>query len=66
MAQEIKKADASDASTTTPAQRYVDPFAAIRAEMDRVFDSFLGRGFGWFPVLSRPDESHAEHRCARD
>jgi HSP20 family protein len=56
MAQEIKKAEAS---TTTPAQWYVDPFTAMRAEMDRVFDSFLGRGFGRFPVLSRPDESDA-------
>jgi len=56
MAQEIKKAEAS---TTTPARRYIDPFTAMRAEMDRVFDSFLGRGFARFPVLSRPEESGA-------
>jgi HSP20 family protein len=56
MAQEIKKAEAS---TTTPVQRYVDPFTAMRAEMDRVFDSFFGRGFRRFPVPSRPDESGA-------
>lgn len=41
MAQEIKKADAG----STPSARYVDPFSAMRAEMDRVFDSFLGRGW---------------------
>ena len=52
MAQEIKKAEAS---TTTPAQRYIDPFTAMRAEMDRVFNSFFGRGFSRFPVLSRSD-----------
>ena len=51
MAQEIKKADAGAA----PAPRYVDPFAAMRSEMDRVFDSFLGRGFGRFPSLARAD-----------
>jgi HSP20 family protein len=31
----------------------MDPFAALRHEMDRVFDSFLGRGFGRFPELPR-------------
>jgi len=42
MAQELKKTEPA-----TPAmERYSDPFAAMRAEMDRVFDSFLGRGFG--------------------
>lgn len=48
MAQEIKK---GEIKTPAPA-RYTDPFSAMRAEMDRVFDSFLGRGFGRFPVLS--------------
>jgi HSP20 family protein len=55
MAQEIKKTEAS----ATPARRYVDPFTAMRAEMDRVFDSFFGRDLGRFPVLSRPDASKA-------
>ena len=55
MAQEIKKAGA----TTTPPQRYVDPFAEMRAEMDRVFNSFLGRGFGRFNVPSRNEWSDA-------
>lgn len=49
MAQEIKKAEVKP----TPAQGYADPFAAMRAEMDRVFDRFLGRGFGRLPALSR-------------
>ena len=35
--------------TDIVAPRYRDPFAEMRAEMDRVFDSFLGRGF-----LGRP------------
>lgn len=48
MAQEIKKSDIK----TTPVPRYTDPFTAMRAEMDRVFDAFLGRGTGRFPVLS--------------
>ena len=38
MAQEIKK---SEGLTTTPAPRSSDP--ALRAEMDHVFNSFLGR-----------------------
>ena len=49
MAQEIKKAE----GTSPPAPRYSDPFSAMRAEMDRVFDSFLGRGFSGFPSLTR-------------
>ena len=40
MTTEIKKSEAGGA----PAARYRDPFAEIRAEMDRVFDTFLGRG----------------------
>jgi HSP20 family protein len=55
MAQEIQKPEAS----TKPVQRYVDPFSAMRAEMDRVFDSFLGRGFGRFPALLRTEEDDA-------
>lgn len=53
MAQEIKKAEAG----ATPVQRYVDPFLAMRAEMDRVFDSFLGRGFERSPTLAKVGDS---------
>ena len=55
MAQEIKKPEAS----TRPMQRHADPFAAMRSEMDRVFDSFLGRGFGplTMPFRSEPAET---------
>ena len=42
MAQEIKKQDVTQPMPT----RFTDPFAEMRAEMDRVFDSFLGRGPG--------------------
>jgi HSP20 family protein len=41
MAQEIKKPE----STATLKPRHWDPFAQMRDEMDRVFDSFLDRGF---------------------
>jgi HSP20 family protein len=47
MAQEIKKQDTSGVGM--PRQR--DPFAEMRAEMDRVFDSFLGRSFFGRPSL---------------
>jgi HSP20 family protein len=40
MAQEIKRPDMG-----AVASRYRDRFAEMRAEMDRVFDSFLGPGF---------------------
>jgi len=53
MAQEIKKPMAP----ATPPQRYRDPFAEMRAEMDRVFDAFLGRGFGRFNAPSRAEWS---------
>ena len=39
MTQEIKKPEPA----ATMAPRYRDPFAQMRDEMDRVFDSFLGR-----------------------
>jgi HSP20 family protein len=55
MAQEIKKTEPGAA----PVRRYIDPFSAMRAEMDRVFDSFLGHGFGRFPMPSRVEESDA-------
>jgi HSP20 family protein len=51
MAQEIKKSETGPA----PVQRYADPFSAMRAEFDRVFDNFLGRGFGGFPALGRTE-----------
>lgn len=50
MAQEVKKQETGVAGTP----RYRDPFAEMRAEMDRVFDSFLGRGFFGPPILSHP------------
>ena len=49
MAQEIKKSERA----TTPAPRYADPFSAMRAELDRAFDSFLGRNFSGLASLSR-------------
>ena len=55
MAQEIKKTETG----ATSVQRYVDPFSAMRAEMDRVFDSFLGSGFGRFPAIARFEDSDA-------
>lgn len=55
MAQEVKKTETG----STQASRYADPLTAMRAEMDRVFDSFLGRGIGRFPILSRADERDA-------
>lgn len=45
MAQEIKKPE--PASTPAP----VDPFGAMRSEMDRVFDNFLGRRWGALPSI---------------
>jgi len=48
MAQEIRK----QPTTGTPAQRYRDPFAEMRAEMDRLFDRFLGGSFFGRPVPS--------------
>jgi HSP20 family protein len=52
MAQEIKKQEGG--GVTVP--RYRDPFAEMRAEMDRVFDSFLGRGlFGRQALFGRTE-----------
>ena len=48
MAQEIKKGDQPDRITPTAA---VDPFSSMRGEIDRIFDSFLGRRFGDTPSL---------------
>ena len=59
MAQEIKKTE----PTSSPAPRYTDPFSAMRSEMDRVFDSFLGRSvmpsFSRMPFLARNGERGA-------
>ena len=41
MAQEIKKQETAG----SPANRFRDLLAEMRAGMNRVFDSFLGRGF---------------------
>lgn len=60
MAEEIKKADTSKA---TPLARYTDPFSAMRSEMDRVFDAFMGRG-GSYPSLFR--SSGQEVQCHVD
>lgn len=49
MAQEINKSD----QPNTPAPTYADPFASMRAEMDRVFDNFLGRRWADTPSLFR-------------
>src|SRR6516225_8144055 len=47
MAQEIRK----QPTTGTP-QRYRDPFAEMRAEMDHLFDRFLGGSFFGRPAPS--------------
>ena len=55
MAQEIKKTETGP----TPVQRYINPLAAMRAEMDRVFDSFLGHGSVRFPWLAGAENNDA-------
>ena len=53
MAQELKKTE-----TGAPAAGgYSDPFSAMRSEMDRVFDTFLGKRWGGFPSLAGNGES---------
>lgn len=42
-----------------PVQRNMDPFSAIRTEMDRVLDSFLGRRSGRLPSLATLENSDA-------
>ena len=52
MAKDIKKAEA--AQTKAP----IDPFTAMRAEMDQVFENFLGKGWPSLPNLMKSsDES---------
>lgn len=48
MAEDLKKDPAP-----VPVARYQDPFSAMRSEMDRLFDSFMSRGFGGLPALDR-------------
>jgi HSP20 family protein len=55
MAQEIKKTETG----TAPVQRSIDPFSALRDEMDRVLNSFLGSGFGRSLMPSRFEYSDA-------
>ena len=56
MALEIKKQETSGGAVP----RYRNPFAEVRAEMDRVFDSFLGRNFFGRPALLSRAEIAAE------
>ena len=55
MAHEIKKTETG----ATPVQRYINPLAAMRVEMDRVLDSFLGHGSLRFPWLAGTDNNDA-------
>ena len=55
MAQEIKRQETGGA-----VGRYRDPFTEMRAEMDRVFDSFLGRSFFGRPPSSGKGAAAAE------
>ncbi len=50
MAKDIKKAEPAQ----TPAP--MDPFSAMRSEMDRVFENFLGRGWPSMPGLMKTSE----------
>lgn len=36
-----------------PASRSLDPLSSMRADMERLFDSYFGHGFGRLPALSR-------------
>jgi HSP20 family protein len=55
MAQEVTKQGAAG-----EVRRYRDPFSEMRAEMDRLFDSFLGRGpFGRPTLWSRTETASA-------
>lgn len=47
MATEIRKPETAG----TPAPRYRDPFAEMRAEMDRALDAFLGRNLFGRPAV---------------
>lgn len=53
MAQEIKKNEKSERLTPTTAG---DPFQSMRSEIDRIFDSFVGRRFGDTPSLFQSRE----------
>jgi hypothetical protein len=65
MTQEIKKQETSGAAVP----RYWDPFAEMRAEMDRVFKSFLGRGLIGRPSPAADDDAgdcYTRRRCSRE
>jgi HSP20 family protein len=62
MAQEIKKPETSG----VVARRYRDPFAEMRAEMDRVFDNFLGGGIFGRPSLPSKAETTPMVACDLD
>lgn len=53
MPEEVKKTEPTGSAPT----RYVDPFAAMRSEMDRVFDNFLGRGWANPPAAFSGDSN---------
>lgn len=57
MPEEIKKT-APQSSTLS---RYSDPFSAMRAEMDRVFDAFMGRGSGYPSIFSNSGNNVTIH-----
>ena len=65
MTQEIKKQETGGAAVP----RYWDPFAEMRAEMDRVFNSFLGRG-AYRPAKPAADDDagdcYTRRRCSRE
>ena len=60
MAQEIKRPDMG-----AVASRYRDPFAEMRAEMDRVFDSFSRARFLW-PAKFAQDDDGREGRAGSE
>jgi HSP20 family protein len=62
MAQEIKKPETSG----SVARRYRDPFAEMRAEMDRVFDNFVGGSLFGRPSLPSRAETTAMAGCDID
>jgi HSP20 family protein len=54
MAQDIKKQETVGGAVS----RYRDPFTEMRAEMDRIFDNFLGPNrFGRWPLVSGAEPS---------
>lgn len=62
MATEIRKPETAG----TPAPRYRDPFAEMRAEMDRAFDAFIGRNLFGRPALPTMPSFAAQPLMAPD